>query len=147
MTRPVSASRKDAMVPGLWGRVVSGEITRIGFSSLARYAWHASRPSARRRSSSLRPRRTLGLSKTYLETYSIPGNSGEQGTTCGRKLSDQPVAGGEGRGFAAVGHAKLGQNVRHVVARRARAEEKCLGNLRVGQPLAEQSENIALAPG
>src|SRR5262245_59021792 len=66
MTVPVSASRKDAMAPGLTGRVVVAEITGTVFTSLvrgnARYTFDVLPLYP-----SLPPRRSLGLSRTHRE--------------------------------------------------------------------------------
>ena len=61
--------------------------------------------------------------------------------------SDQPLPGGQGGGFATVAHPQLGQDVGDVAVDGAGTDEQLRGNLRIGQVLAEKSQDFLLAEG
>ena len=57
------------------------------------------------------------------------------------------MAGGDGRGLATVFGAELAQDVGDVELDGAGADVETVGDLGVGEPLAEQAEHFPLAPG
>src|SRR5690348_272263 len=65
----------------------------------------------------------------------------------GTGRSDQPAPDGERRGLAPVGDAELAQNVADVVTGGLGADEELVRNLRIGQTLTEEAEDLLLAPG
>src|SRR4051812_47021434 len=65
----------------------------------------------------------------------------------GRTRSDERVAGGDGGRFASIGRPELAENVADVVAGGLAADEELVGDLRIGQPLTEECENLSFAPG
>ena len=73
--------------------------------------------------------------------------------TAGRGIGELPYLSAGSRrtayagGFGAVAQPQFGQDVADVVLDRLAADEEPLGDLRVGQPLAEQLEDFVLAFG
>src|SRR5215212_10184286 len=65
----------------------------------------------------------------------------------GSANSDQRVAGGNGGGLAPVGYPQLAEHVGDVLAGGVRTNEELLGDLRVGQALAEEGKHLPLTPG
>src|SRR3954465_15738231 len=72
----------------------------------------------------------------------------EESTQClphggsGIVASDQVVPYGQRGGLATVGHAELAEHAGDVTLDRAWTEEEVLGDLGIGQVLAEQNEDV-----
>src|SRR3954465_9683485 len=75
----------------------------------------------------------------------------EESTQClphggsGIVASDQVVPDGQRGGLATVGHSELAEHAGDVTLDRPFAEEEVLGDLGIGQVLAEQDEDVLLA--
>lgn len=60
---------------------------------------------------------------------------------------DQPLPGREGDRFSTVAHAQLADHIRDMVVDRARTEEQALSDLRIGEVLAEETQDFLFAAG
>src|SRR5688572_5322615 len=84
------------------------------------------------------------IRRVYLESTYL---GGRLDSARGIEKSDQPLPGRQGGGFATVAHPQLAQDVGDVIVDGAGTDEQVRGNLRIGQVLAEESQDFLLAEG